>query len=70
MEINVIVKPNAKKAEIIFDKEKNCYYANVKSPAEHNKANLELIKLFKKKYGWNARIVRGLTSKRKVLVVV
>jgi len=59
-EIRVSVRPNSKKNEICG----NVVY--VKEKAENNKANIAVIKLFKKK-GLNVKIVKGLKSKNKVL---
>jgi len=66
MIINVKVKPNSKESRIV--KENNSYIAFLKSPAEDNKANIELTKLIKKKFG-NGRIIKGLKSKEKVVLV-
>ena len=41
----------------------------VRAPAEDNKANIELIKFLSKKFGADVRIVRGLKSKNKVVVI-
>ncbi|MBI2103109.1 DUF167 domain-containing protein [Candidatus Woesearchaeota archaeon] len=42
----------------------------LKSAPENNKANLELIKFFKKEYGLIVEIKLGMTSREKVLRVV
>ncbi|MBT6023012.1 YggU family protein, partial [Candidatus Woesearchaeota archaeon] len=39
----------------------------VKSPPVDGKANAELIKFFRKKFGVAVAIVRGKTSRRKIL---
>lgn len=42
----------------------------LKAPPEKNKANVELIKFFKKEYGLVVEIKRGMTSREKVLRIV
>ncbi len=65
MRFKIKVKTNAKKSEII--KKEGFYEVYVKEKPEKGKANLEIIKLFKKKLKMDVRIVSGLTSKEKVL---
>lgn len=43
---------------------------HLKAPPEKNKANLELVKFFKKEYGWVVEIRSGTASREKVLKVV
>ena len=63
--INVRVKPNAKKSEIL--EEGDTLKIAVKAPAQDNKANLELIKFLSRKTGKKVRLVSGATSKNKVV---
>ncbi|MBI4151372.1 DUF167 domain-containing protein [Candidatus Woesearchaeota archaeon] len=42
----------------------------LRSPPEKNKANMELIKFFKKEYGLVVEIMSGLTSREKVMRIV
>ncbi|MDP7458122.1 MAG: DUF167 domain-containing protein [Candidatus Woesearchaeota archaeon] len=66
--IKIIAKPNSKKTEITeFDKEKNLYKVNVKAPPENNKANIDIIKFFSKLSKKKVKIIKGKTSKQKVL---
>lgn len=68
--VNIRVKTNSKSSEISeFDKEKEEFVVNVKSPPENNRANLEIIKLFSKKYKKTVKIIKGLKSKRKTLQI-
>ncbi len=67
MRIEIKVKPQSGKSEIILKDEK--FIAFLKSPPENNKANLELLKLAKKYFKKDARIVLGKTSKTKVLEI-
>lgn len=62
----VLVKPNARKTEILEEKDNKLKIA-VAAPAESGKANLELIKFLEKKFKGKAKIIRGKTSKRKII---
>ncbi len=68
MKIDVIVQPNSGRQEIKKISE-NKYKIFLKKPAEENKANFELQKLLKKTFCSKAKIVRGFTSKRKVVEI-
>ncbi len=66
--LKIIVKPNSKKNEIIiYDKQKKALKITIKAPPENNKANLEIIKFFNKLTKKNTKIIKGLTSKEKLL---
>jgi len=67
--IKVIVKPKSSKSELAFSEEKGCYVAYVKAPPEKGKANAELIKLIRKNLKKRAVIVRGETSKEKLVEI-
>ena len=62
--IKVKVKPNSKKQGIIKINE-NEYVVYLKSKTENNKANIELLKLLKKYFSKEVKIIRGLKSKYK-----
>ena len=62
--IKVKVKANSKRNAIID----NVVY--VKEVAKNGKANVAVVKLFKKKFGLDVEIVRGLRSKEKVLKII
>ncbi len=67
----IIVKPNSASNEIIgYDKDKQAYKLNIKSPADKNKANKEIIKFLTKTFKKKVRIKSGLTSKVKMIEVV
>ena len=70
MIIKVKVRPNSSISEL---KEMGDYFiAELKSSAENNKANLELISLVSKKYGVDHRLVHiksGTTSNHKIVQV-
>ncbi len=63
-----IVKPGAKKDSIIF--QHGVYYVSLKAKPVEGKANLALVKLFKKEFGLVVRVKKGFTSKKKVLEVI
>ena len=69
MIINVKVKPNSGKQEVerISSEEYKVY---VKSKAENNKANLEVVKLLEKHFKMDVKILRGKISRNKVVEVV
>ena len=64
--IELRVQANKKKTEITKI-ENNIYHINVKSRAENNKANIEIIKFFSKLSGKQVRILSGLKSKKKLI---
>ena len=63
--IKVKVKPGSKIQEI--KKEEDKYIIKLKSHAEDNKANLELVKMLKKYFKKNVKIKSGFTSKNKII---
>ncbi len=66
----IIVKPNSSKNEIIgYDETRAAYRVNIKEKAEHNKANVGVIKFFSKLFGKNVRIIKGLRHKEKILKI-
>jgi len=68
MIIKVKVKPNSKTQELIKTGE-NEYKINLKEKAEDSKANIELLKLLKRHFGKEVRIVKGLKSKNKIVEI-
>jgi len=74
MILNVKVKPNSSKQEIV-EVGDNEYIVSLKERAEEGRANLELIKLlkkyFKNKGGVdNIKIIKGLKSRNKIVEVI
>lgn len=65
--ISLQVKPNSKKSEFFFDEEKKIYVFCVKSPAEDGKANDEVLKIIKKEWGKEGKIISGATSRKKLI---
>ena len=68
MIIKVKAKPNSKEQEIIKISE-NEYKIALREKAEDNKANIELLKLLKKYFGKEAKIVKGLKSRNKIVEI-
>ena len=66
--ITLKVIPKAKTTRLI--EENNALKLYLKSPPENNKANIELVKFFKKEYNLTVAILSGARSKRKQLAVI
>jgi len=66
MIIQVKVYPHSGKEEIVKLTEKE-YKVYLKKPAEDNKANIELLKILKRHCKMEAKIIKGLTSKNKIV---
>jgi uncharacterized protein (TIGR00251 family) len=62
------VIPNSSKTELI--EENNLLKLYLKAVPDKNKANLELIKFFKKNYNLKVEIKSGMKSREKVLRIV
>lgn len=68
MKINLRVKPNSDKQKIEF--KEGVYFISLKSRAENNKANIELLKLLKRNFKKEVRIISGKTSKNKIVEIL
>lgn len=68
MIIQVKVHPNSGKEEIIKINE-NAYKIYLKKPAENNKANIELIKMLKRYFKKDTKIIKGLKSRNKIVKI-
>ncbi|MBS3095389.1 DUF167 domain-containing protein [Candidatus Woesearchaeota archaeon] len=64
--IEIKVKPNSPDSKIVEKDNGTIVY--VKSKAENNKANIEVIRLFSRRYK-GAKILRGLKSSKKLVCV-
>ena len=69
MILKIKVKPNARKTEILKQNNDELEIA-IAAPAERGKANAELIRFLEKKFGKDVRIIRGKTSKRKIIELI
>jgi len=68
--LEIRVKPNSSKSLITYDKEKNLIIAYLHSIPENNRANDELIKLFKKQFKIKVEIISGFKSKNKKIKIL
>ena len=68
MRITVEVKAGSKKNEVIRG-EGDRYIVRVKAPRKKGKANVAVLKLLKKHFGRQARIVSGMTSTTKIVEI-
>jgi len=68
MRLTIKVKPSSRKQEIIKISDEE-YKVYLKSRAEDNKANIELLKMLKKYFGRQARIIKGARSRNKIIEI-
>ena len=68
MIVKVKVVPNSKEEKItrLLDGQ---YKVNLNQKPENNKANIELIKLLKKYFKSNVKIIKGLSSRNKIVKI-
>ncbi len=68
--LKIIVKPNSPKNSVIgYDSSRKAVKISIKAPTEKGKANKELIKFISKLLKRKVEIVKGLTSREKVLKI-
>ena len=65
--ISIKAKPSSSKACV--ELKSNALVIKVKSPPENNKANMEILKIFKKLFKSNVYILKGYSSNKKELFV-
>jgi uncharacterized protein (TIGR00251 family) len=64
--LNIIVKPNSPKTEVIgWDKNRSALRIAVSAPPDKDKANTELLKFLKKQTRMKCEIVSGAKSREK-----
>jgi uncharacterized protein (TIGR00251 family) len=66
--IEIRAKPNSSKSQIEYDEGNIIVYLN--SIPDNNKANEELVKLFKKQLKLKVKIIKGFKSKNKKIEVL
>ena len=67
----IIVKAGQRKSEVVsYDSGREAFRVNIKEKAENNKANVEIVKFFKRQIKKDVKIVKGITSKEKVIRIV
>ena len=69
MKINIRVRTNAGEQGVEKISDEN-YKVSLKSVPENGKANLELVKVLRKFFGRDIKIISGLSSRRKVVEVL
>ena len=65
--IEVKVKPNSH--EFSVEKKDSYYITYITSKPENNQANLELVKELGKLFGKEVKIIKGLKSKKKMILL-
>ncbi|MBS3127937.1 YggU family protein [Candidatus Woesearchaeota archaeon] len=66
--LSILVKPNSSKTEILgWDEEKQALRIAIHAPPEDNKANKELLKFLKKTLKRKVELIKGKTSREKVV---
>lgn len=66
----IIVRANAGSNEITgFDDSRKAYRINIAAKAEDNKANIEIIKFFRKELKKDVKIVSGLKRREKIIKI-
>ena len=68
MRIKVEVKPNSKEESLIKLSDRE-YLAKVREPAEKGKANVALLKLLKKQFKGQVKIIRGFSDRDKIIEI-
>lgn len=68
MIIEAKVKTNSKKREVI-EQDSTHYLVHIKSLPEEGKANKELVKLLSKYFKKSVKLLKGKTSKNKLLSI-
>jgi uncharacterized protein (TIGR00251 family) len=68
MIIEVKVYPDSGREEIVKISEEY-YKIYLKKPAESGKANIELVKVLKRHFKVEIKIIKGLTSKNKIIKI-
>ncbi|MAG38540.1 YggU family protein [Candidatus Woesearchaeota archaeon] len=69
--LKIRVNPNSNKTEVkVYDEVRNVLVVNIASPAENNKANMDVIRFFSKLTKKKVRIKNGLKSRNKTLLII
>ncbi len=65
--LEIKVNPNKSKTKIISSEP---FVMDVNAVPENNKANIEIIKFFKKKFKLNIKIKKGISSRKKLVEII
>jgi uncharacterized protein (TIGR00251 family) len=68
MIIQVKVYPHSGREEIV-NVNKDSYNVYLKKPAEEGKANIELLKLLRRHFRVEAKIIKGITNRNKIVKI-
>lgn len=67
----ILAKPNSSKTEILdWNEERQMLKIAINAPPEDNKANEELLKFLKKKLKRKVELIKGKTSREKVVRII
>ncbi len=70
MRITLYVKPNSFETKIIsFDEKQRTMHVSVAEPPDKDKANIAVLKLLRRHFKKQVKLVRGRTSREKVVEV-
>jgi len=67
--VKVFVKTGARRTGLLYEKE-NVLNIAVNAPAKDGRANLELLKFLSRRYGCTVTIIRGRSSRKKLIKFV
>lgn len=67
--ITVKVRPSSSESSFRYDARTDIYVATLRSPAEKNKANVELLKLIRKELHCEPRIIAGASARKKIIEI-
>ena len=69
--LKIIVRPNSNDNEILgYDELRSAVKVSIKAKPEDNKANIEVIRFFKKLLKKDVKIMTGLKNKEKILKIM
>lgn len=68
--ISVAVKPRSNTSKVEYNKEKGAYIVYVEASPEKGKANMEVMKVLSKHFKKRVEIIRGFTSKNKIIKIL
>lgn len=67
----LVVKPGMQRTEFLgFDSERRAFRMNLHARPEKGKANMEILKYFRKEFKKNIEIVSGTTSREKFVRIL
>ena len=68
--LKILVKPNSKENEVLgYDESRQAIKVAIKAKPEDNKANIEVMRFFKRLLKRDVKIIVGLRSREKILKI-